>query len=259
MSPESPDSSGPLARAHQILGIPVRDETPAQVVAKIERWCTSRDSRVVVCAAVLTANLARWSRRFRLAVGSADHVTPDGMPLVWVLRRSGATHAVRVYGPGLTLDLCAMAARANLRVGLLGGRDDVREQMEAALLRKWPDLAIAFSESPPFRRPTAREENALCRRVTDARVHILLVGLGCPKQELWMARNRDRLECVSVGVGAAFDFIAGEVPQAPAWMQGAGLEWLFRLGSEPRRLWRRYLLGNPAFVFASLARMFRTR
>jgi N-acetylglucosaminyldiphosphoundecaprenol N-acetyl-beta-D-mannosaminyltransferase len=190
----------------------------------------------------------------RRAVNSADRVTPDGMPLVWALRRMGVGAATRVYGPSLLPILCARAEARGIAVGFYGGTPEVQGALRAELRRRFPRLEIPFAWSPPFRELDAAEDAAACDAITAAGVGILFVGLGCPKQERWMAAHRDALPCVLVGVGAAFDFLSGAKPQAPAWMQGAGLEWLFRLGSEPRRLWRRYLVGNARFLYHFLLR-----
>jgi N-acetylglucosaminyldiphosphoundecaprenol N-acetyl-beta-D-mannosaminyltransferase len=190
----------------------------------------------------------------RRAVNSADRVTPDGMSLVWALRRMGVDAATRVYGPSLLPILCARAEARGIAVGFYGGTAEVQGALGAELRRRFPRLRIPFAWSPPFRELDAAEDAAACDAITAAGVGILFVGLGCPKQERWMAAHRDALPCVLVGVGAAFDFLAGAKPQAPAWIQGAGLEWLFRLGSEPRRLWRRYLVGNARFLYHFLLR-----
>ncbi len=194
------------------------------------------------------------SPEFRRTVNAAERVTPDGVPLVWALRALGVAGATRVYGPDLMLALCAAAERDDLPVGLLGGSEDVLARLQQRLRARFPRLLIPFAWAPPFR-PLAEEEDA---RVTDAiesaGVGVLFVGLGCPKQERWMAAHRERLVCALVGVGAAFDFMAGAKRQAPRWMMRAGLEWLFRLACEPRRLWRRYLLGNARFLYHFLLR-----
>jgi N-acetylglucosaminyldiphosphoundecaprenol N-acetyl-beta-D-mannosaminyltransferase len=212
----------------------------------------SRERRgASVCIATVHMVMEAWDDpEFRRQVNAADLVTSDGMPLVWGLKLLGLGNAQRVYGPTLTPLLCADAAANGSRVGFLGGSEETLAALEKQLLVQMPDLDIVFSYSPPFRPATAQEDEALIGAIEDAGVQLLFVGLGCPKQERWMAEHRDRLHCTSVGVGAAFDFIAGAVQQAPGWMQRAGLEWLFRLLTEPRRLWRRYLYHNPRFVWA---------
>jgi N-acetylglucosaminyldiphosphoundecaprenol N-acetyl-beta-D-mannosaminyltransferase len=168
------------------------------------------------------------------------------MPLVWALQAMGVRRASRVYGPDLMLALCRTASQQSIPVGLYGGTVTVRKTVEAGLLERHPALNIVYSHSPSFG-PTLSDASEL-QRMNAAGVGILFVALGCPKQERWMAAHRETLPAVMIGVGAAFDFISGGKRQAPPLLQRMGLEWLFRLASEPRRLWRRYAIHNPRFV-----------
>jgi N-acetylglucosaminyldiphosphoundecaprenol N-acetyl-beta-D-mannosaminyltransferase len=190
---------------------------------------------------------------FAEVVAGADLVLPDGMPLVWGLALAGVRPARRVRGPDLTLHVARAAAREGVPVALYGGRPEVLERFAAALAREAPGLRLAARISPPYRTLSEDEEAEYARELRASGARIVLVGLGCPKQERWMARNRPRLDAVLLGVGAAFDLHAGEVREAPRWLQRAGLEWAFRLSQEPGRLWRRYLRHNPRFL-ALLAR-----
>jgi N-acetylglucosaminyldiphosphoundecaprenol N-acetyl-beta-D-mannosaminyltransferase len=196
---------------------------------------------------------------FRQIVNSADRVTPDGMPLVLALRRMGIPQAERVYGPTLTPIVCQRAAELGLPVGFYGGTRSAVEAVVTELSRRHPKLRIPFAFSPPFRPLDAAEDASVVEAIQEAGVKILFVGLGCPKQERWMAAHRDALGCVMLGVGAAFDFIAGRKRQAPAWLQRRGLEWFFRLCAEPLRLWRRYLIGNPRFLYHFALERLRAR
>jgi len=171
----------------------------------------------------------------------------------------GLPRAERVYGPSLTPLLCAEAERSGLRVGFVGGSRETLDALVAHLSVTFPALEIPFHHAPPFRPLTAEENESLAESIRDAGVDILFVGLGCPKQERFMAHHREALPCVCVGVGAAFDFIAGNKRQAPAWLQRAGLEWLFRLLTEPARLWRRYLYHNPRFIWRFGLQWLRSR
>lgn len=189
---------------------------------------------------------------FRRLVNSADRVTPDGMPLVWALRRRGLSDATRVYGPDLMPEICARAEKRGLTIGLYGGTPRVLGALRARLQERYPLLQIRFAFAPPFAPLGSEEDVRISEAMAASGAHVVFVGLGCPKQERWMAEHRDRLPCALVGVGAAFDFLAGEKPQAPGWMQRRGLEWLFRLAHEPRRLARRYLVGNARFIFHSV-------
>ncbi|WP_157072179.1 WecB/TagA/CpsF family glycosyltransferase [Picosynechococcus sp. PCC 73109] len=189
-----------------------------------------------------------WDRGFQKIINQALVTTPDGMPLVWGLRWLGYPQATRVYGPDLMLHCCAMAAQEKLPVYLYGSRPETLEKLQQNLLEKFPDLQIAGVEAPPFRPPTSAEAIATRQRIEQSGAKLVFVGLGCPKQEKWMAENSPHLNAVLLGVGAAFDFHAGTVSQAPHWLRPLGLEWLYRLLQEPRRLWKRYLIHNGAFI-----------
>jgi N-acetylglucosaminyldiphosphoundecaprenol N-acetyl-beta-D-mannosaminyltransferase len=182
-------------------------------------------------------------------MNAADLVTSDGMPLVWSLRLLGLSRATRVYGPDLTPILCDRAAAAGVPVGFYGGTPEVLESFIGNLKARYPELQVVYRFAPPFRAPTKEEDTQVDREIIESGAGIIFVGLGTPKQELWMAARRGKIPAVMVGVGAAFDFLAGKKKQAPHLMQRMGLEWLFRLCSEPRRLWKRYLYRNPRFVF----------
>jgi N-acetylglucosaminyldiphosphoundecaprenol N-acetyl-beta-D-mannosaminyltransferase len=181
-------------------------------------------------------------------VNGADLVTPDGMPMVWALRLFGVRAASRVYGPTLTLHVLERAAATGVPVGFYGATADVMARLCDACRRRFPALDIAYTCAPPFRPLTVEEDAAVVSEINTSRARVLFVGLGCPKQERWMALHKGSVQAPMLGVGAAFDFLAGVKPQAPRWMQEAGLEWLFRLSKEPRRLWRRYAYHNPRFV-----------
>jgi N-acetylglucosaminyldiphosphoundecaprenol N-acetyl-beta-D-mannosaminyltransferase len=180
---------------------------------------------------------------------TAGLVTPDGMPLVWLGRRAGHAGMGRVYGPDLMLELCARGVSTGLRHHFFGGGPGVVDALASRLTQRYPGLIVAGAETPPFGDMAATPDAAAVTRINQAAPHVIWVGLGTPKQERWMALHRPLLDApVLICVGAAFDFHAGLKPQAPAWMQRAGLEWLFRLAIEPRRLWRRYLINNPWFI-----------
>ena len=196
---------------------------------------------------------------FRVLVNRSDLVTPDGMPLVWMLRLMGHRLKDRVYGPTLTLWVLEAAVRRGVPVGFFGGAPDVLEALVHNMGQRFPGLNIVYRHSPPFRDFTREEDEQAARDINASGARIVFVGLGCPKQERWMAAQRGRVRAVMIGVGAAFDFHAGTLRQAPRWMQDRGLEWLFRLGVEPRRLWGRYLKNNPRFVFYSILQLLRLK
>lgn len=211
----------------------------------------------LTAAAVNLVMSAREQPETLTAVLGATLAVPDGMPLVWALRALGHARATRVYGPDLMLGFCARAAAAGIPMYLYGGRDEeALELLTNRLRERFPGLRIVGGFSPPFRELTPSEEERVVAEIDASGAQVVWVGTGQPKQELWMHRMRPHLRApLLVGVGAAFDFHAGLVPQAPRWMQRVGLEWSYRLAREPRRLWRRYARYNPAFV-AGFARQY---
>jgi len=234
-----------------ILGTPVQVIDYAGVVAQVRAWVRDRvpPARFIVQTNVYTLVTARENPGYREALEQADLSVPDGMPLVWLLRSAGHKVKDRVYGPDMMLMLCEAAAREGWRCYLYGAGPEVLHRLQTALLARFPRLNIVGAYSPPFRELTPSENAAVCEAINGARPDILWVGLGSPKQDLWMYEHRTSLNVpVLHGVGAAFDFHAGEIRQAPRWMMGAGLEWLFRLLQEPRRLWRRYTTVNAKFL-----------
>ena len=208
----------------------------------------------VCCCDANSVSCARRDRAHRLRLNRSLLTTPDGMPLVWLGRRAGYRHIGRVYGPDLLLAICATTARANTGLPPLthffyGGAPGTAQQLAENLLIRFPGLRIAGTYSPPFRALTAQEEAHLQAKVARVRPDFFWVGLSTPKQEAFMATFGPELDAtVMLGVGAAFDFFAGNVPQAPLWMQRSGLEWFFRFCAEPRRLGPRYLRNNPLFI-----------
>lgn len=231
-----------------ILGMRVDATSYEDATRHIVAWARRRESRYVCASNVHMVMEAHDDPAFRAAVNGADLVTPDGMPLVWLLRLLGVRDASRVYGPDLTPLVCRGAAAEGIPVGFYGGSPAVLEALVARLQAAEPPLQVAYAWSPPFRPLAPDEDERAVRAINASGARILFVGLGCPRQERWMAGHRGRVRAAMVGVGAAFDFLAGARRQAPAALQRAGLEWAFRLACEPRRLWRRYLYLNPRFV-----------
>lgn len=196
--------------------------------------------------------MAKNDDSFLKVMEGAVAVVPDGVPLTWVLRRSGARNQPRIAGPDLMETLCGFAEARGVGVGFLGGHPETLKKLRDNLAVHFPDLNVAYAHSPPFRKLSKVEERAAVDECAAAGARLLFVGLGCPKQELWMARNSSRFPGVMLGVGAAFDYHAGLLLRAPVWMQRSGLEWLYRLVQEPRRLFWRYLNTNTQFVFRVL-------
>jgi len=243
----------------QILGMRVDPTSYEEATRKVLAWAGAGESRYVCVANVHMVMEAHDDPGFKALVNAADLVTPDGMPLVWMLRRLGYPHQERVYGPELTLRVCEEAARQGVPVGFYGGHPEALGALVGNLKARYPSLRVVYAYSPPFRSLTPEEDQKVVEEINTSGVRILFVGLGCPKQERWMAEHKGRIRAVMLGVGAAFDLHAGRVRQAPAWMQAIGLEWLFRFFQEPGRLWRRYFKHNPRFVFLAFLELARMR
>lgn len=236
----------------RILGVSVHPTSYQEAVTQITSWAKRRESRYVCAANVHMIMEAYDSPSFMQIVNSADLVTPDGMPLVWMMRRLGSPSQERVYGPDLMIKLIAASAKNSIPVGFYGSSPQVLDKLVYRIKKEYHSLDVAYLFSPPFS-PVSDEENAkIIKEINSSGIRILFVGLGCPKQERWMAQHKDIIYAVMIGVGAAFDFYAGAKPQAPAWMQKQGLEWLYRFSREPHRLWKRYLYHNPRFIILAL-------
>ena len=220
------------------------------VIEIFERWISSRTrTHYVAFCNVHMVMEAYNNGYFNRALSVADLVVPDGMPLVWAGRRHGFQLQRRVYGPDMFLEFCQATAAKGYRHFLFGGHPGVPETVADRITRLCPGLQIAGTCSPPFRKHTAAEHSEMIAQINNSAVDVLWVALGCPKQELWMYENRHCLNVpVVAGVGQAFDLYAGRVRQAPLWTRDSGLEWVFRLFSNPRRLWRRYLVYNTQFL-----------
>jgi N-acetylglucosaminyldiphosphoundecaprenol N-acetyl-beta-D-mannosaminyltransferase len=254
---ERPQGTRPESRT--ILETRVDATSYGDATLRIIEWARARESRYVCVSAVNNVMHAHDDARFRDVMNGADLSTPDGMPLVWGLRWLGIPDANRVYGPDLTRAVLTAAESAGLRVGFYGGSAQVLDALVVEVHRRWPALTVAFAASPPYRSLTLDEDETVWTSINSSGTRIVFVGLGCPKQETWMAEHRGRVEAVMVGVGAAFDFLAGSKRQAPPRLQRAGLEWLFRLVTEPKRLLGRYVRQNPRFAMLFVRQIVRTR
>jgi len=222
-------------------------------------WASRKESRYLCLANVHMIMEACDSPAFQAVLLDSDLNCPDGMPLVWVQRALGGVRPQRVRGPELMLRICGEAARAGVPMGLYGGQPEILERLAANLLGRFPRLRIVYRCAPPYRALSVEEDERIVLDITASGARILFVGLGCPKQEMWMARHRGRIPAVMVGVGAAFDMHANALAQAPRWMQDAGLEWAYRLIREPRRLAGRYFKHNPRFIALALRDLASTR
>ena len=237
--------------------MPIDSVSPFGAVALIADWATQRASRVVCICNVHSIVTAGQDPEFRAAIARADLATPDGAPIAWMMRRLGEPTQQRVSGPDLMHDYCAAAAARGEAIYLYGSTSQTLATLVELLPKRYPGLRIAGSWSPPFRSSTPAEDSADVERINRSGAGTVWVSLGCPKQERWMTAHRDRIQAVMIGVGAAFDFHAGTLARAPPWMRRYGLEWLHRLASEPRRLARRYVVTNTAFIWRAAKQLVR--
>ncbi len=238
------------AGKRNVLGILISVADYEGAVDAIARAARERIGTAVSALAVHGLMTGVFDREQKFRLNHFDLLVPDGQPVRWVLNwlhRAGLPD--RVYGPNLTLRVCARAAQDGLPVFFYGSTEEVLSSLRRNLEATFPSLVIAGMESSKFRCLRQEEKAELTDRIRSSGAAITFVGLGCPRQEAFAFEFRDHLQMPTLAVGAAFPFLAGIVPQAPGWMQDAGLEWLFRLAAEPRRLWRRYLFLNPAYLF----------
>lgn len=226
-----------------------------EAIGQITEWGAAHESRYVCICNVHSVVTTTRDVEFKIAVNNADLATPDGAPIAWVLRRLGHSDQERINGPDLMMKYLAEAERLDQSVFFYGSTDITLEKLRAALARQFPFLRVAGMHSPPFRPLSREEDEAIVNMINDSGANVVFVGLGCPKQEKWMFDHRGRVHAVMIGVGAAFDYHSGVVRRAPLWWQHNGLEWLYRLGSEPRRLFLRYLVTNTLFA-VGLVRQF---
>jgi N-acetylglucosaminyldiphosphoundecaprenol N-acetyl-beta-D-mannosaminyltransferase len=232
-----------------VLGVGISAINMTIATETMQAWIARREPHYVCVTGVHGVMESQRDETLRRIHNAAGLVTPDGMPLVWLSRAKGFRHVDRVYGPDLMLAFCEFSVNQAYRHFFYGGAEGVPEQLAASLQQRCPGLLVVGTYSPPFRAMTPEEDEDIVRMIQKAGPDVVWVGLSTPKQEQWMATHVEKLAVpVLIGVGAAFDFHAGRKRQAPRWMQHAGLEWLFRLLTEPRRLWRRYLINNPLFV-----------
>jgi N-acetylglucosaminyldiphosphoundecaprenol N-acetyl-beta-D-mannosaminyltransferase len=250
----------PQIPTRDILGIPIAITDYAGAIDAMDAMVEGRERGYVCAVAVHALTVGYDDPEMAEALRNATLVLPDGMPVVWAANLLGENLTDRVYGPELMLRYNDRCAERGHRVWLYGGRDQGSlVQLALNLRRRHPGINIVGGYSPPFRPMTAEEEDALVAQINEARADVLWIGIGVPKQEKWMARMRERLDVpVMCAVGAAFDFHAGRISQAPTWMQQRGLEWIYRIAQEPRRLLPRYLYFNPRFVQA-FARQYVSR
>lgn len=219
-----------------------------EAIRQIMTWGAARESRYICICNVHSVVTATRDPEFKKAVNSADMATSDGAPIAWALRKLGFPTQERINGPDLMWRYLREAERAGQSVFFYGSTDETLMKLRSSIKREFPRLRVAGMHSPPFRAASSLEDAAQVEEINRSGANVVLVGLGCPKQEKWMAAHRGRINAVMIGVGAAFDYHSGTKKRAPLWWQNNGLEWLYRLGSEPRRLMGRYVVTNTLFV-----------
>lgn len=242
-----------------VLSTPIDILSWDDAVSFLVTWGNQRRSSVVCICNVHMLITAGDDQQLAQVLSESEMVTPDGAPVAWAMRRAGVESQERINGPDLMWRYLSEAERLGQVVFFFGAREVTLDALKAALLAAFPNLKIGGMVSPPFRPLTTEEDQAYVDEINAAGTAVLFVGLGCPKQEVWMQAHRARINAVMVGVGAAFDYHAGTIKRAPIWMQRNGLEWFYRLCTEPRRLWKRYLITNTLFVLGMARSGFQAR
>jgi N-acetylglucosaminyldiphosphoundecaprenol N-acetyl-beta-D-mannosaminyltransferase len=228
-------------------------------INRVIDWGGQRASRYICICNVHSVVTAANEGSFMQVINEADMATPDGMPVAWMLRHLGHPGQQRISGPDLMWRYLEAAAARGHVVSFYGSSEETLGRLRRAMLDKWPTLRVGVMVSPPYRQLSREEEKNYVDRINQAQTAVLFVSLGCPKQERWMHAQRGAVQAVMIGVGAAFDYHAGVIRRAPLWMQRHGLEWAHRLASEPRRLWKRYLVTNTAFVLRAARQLLGAR
>ena len=243
-----------------VLGSRINALGWAATLNVLSNWAAKHQSRYVCISNVHMVVTAREDGELAEAMRQSDMATPDGAPIAWMLRRLGFANQPRISGTELMRAYLAQAASRGESIFLLGSTEETLTELQQKLLVEYPALLVAGAVSPPFRPLSDEEDAAMVARINASGAGTVWLSLGCPKQEKWMLEHRGKINAVTLGVGAAFDFIAGTKPRAPGWMQAIGLEWLHRLVSEPGRLWKRYLVTNGLFVLGAARQLlFGTR
>ncbi|MGB7537217.1 MAG: WecB/TagA/CpsF family glycosyltransferase [Anaerolineales bacterium] len=231
-----------------ILGVRVSAINMGQALETIDGWLARREPHYVCATPAHVVMDCYWNPRLRPVLNQSGLTTPDGMSIVWLLKLNGCRHAGRVSGSDLMREVCRVSETRPWRHFFYGGAPGVADALAGRLRDRFPKLQIAGTYSPPFRPLTEAEDRAVIERINASKADIVWMGISSPRQDAWMAEHAGKTNApVMIGVGAAFDFLSGRKRQAPRWIQRAGMEWLFRLASEPRRLWRRYAQ-YPLFV-----------
>jgi N-acetylglucosaminyldiphosphoundecaprenol N-acetyl-beta-D-mannosaminyltransferase len=232
----------------KILGVSISAAKMVTVTSAIKNWSSDAIGRIVCVREAASLMTSREDPMLVELHEKAEIITPDGMPLVWIGRGLGYD-IERVCGPDLMYEICVTQSGMGLKHFFYGGKDGVAEKLAMSLKSKSPELIVVGTYCPPFRPLTREEDESVVRQIKDSEADIVWIGISSPRQDLWMWDHREQLSQTMIGVGAAFDFLSGQVSRAPIWMQKRGLESVYRLCSEPRRLWKRYLIQVPRFIF----------
>lgn len=238
-----------LQSGARVIGIHIDGLSWGTTISQILAWGRQHESRTVCLCNVHSSVTARSEKKLADALDKSDMVLPDGSPIAWMLRRYGFKDQTRIAGPDLMLKLCDALAQGEVGVFLFGSDRNTLEALEPSLKEKYPGLSITGALSPQFGNWSEELTASYIEAINDSGAGIVFVGLGCPRQEIWMAAHSNQIKAVLIGVGAAFNFHAGTIKRAPVIMQRLGLEWLHRLVSEPRRLWKRYMITNSYFLW----------
>lgn len=231
-----------------VIDAPIDQITWSDAVQRLSLWGEQYESRIVCICNAHSVVTAKQDQEFNQVLKHADMSTPDGAPIAWMIKKISGRPQERINGPDLMLKYCEHAEKIGQSIYLYGGKESTLDILVDVLKSKYPSLKIAGYLSPPFRELSTAEKDKIIQDINDSGAHTVWVGLGCPKQEKWMHEHKGKINAVMIGVGAAFDYHAGTIKRAPKWMQNSGLEWFHRLCSEPKRLWKRYLVTNTLFI-----------
>ena len=248
-----------VRKGASVLGSHIDALSWDEAINTIFAWGKSHESRCVAICNVHSVVTALQDKTHSIVLNAADMATCDGMPITWSLRKLGYPTQQRINGPDLMWKYCEVAEKTGQKIYFYGSTDGTLNLLKAKLVASFPALQIAEMYSPPFRELTEIEDTEIVKRLNDSGANVIFIGLGCPRPELWMHQHRGKINAVMIGVGAAFNYHAGTIQRAPLWMQNAGLEWLHRLASDPRRLWKRYLVTNSIFIVAIAAQLLKLK
>ncbi len=250
---------GVLLPTKVVLDFPITALRLNDQAETILQWALAHESKTVCVANVHMLMEAYWNPEFGNILKSADIVTPDGMPLVWMMRQMGARQQDRVAGMDIMMALCELAQAMNVSVFFLGSQNEILSRMRSRLEQEFPKLKIAAMEPLPFRPLTESEDEALVTKIHSSGAGLVLVSLGCPKQEKWMAQHKGKIQAVMIGLGGVFPVYAGVHKRAPRVIRELGFEWLYRWVQEPRRLWERYTKTIPPFIWLATKQLLTSK